>query len=116
MNKDYQELLTFVLRSGELVAENILELGTDKESLTLDFRDKFAAVEDKLRDNKPLEHQDYLYLYTAAITAKEVIKKNARKYAAVVEEYEKNLIPKLKIVAEQTDEEKRQELIEDFFG
>ncbi len=116
MKSEVLQLLKFVARNGAIVAENCLEVNPgDREEVVLDMRDRMATVEQKLEENQELDAQDWIMLYTAALTSKEVIAKNAHTYAAVVKEYESNLIPKLHKVAAAASEEQRQEFIQDYF-
>lgn len=116
MKSEVLQLLKFVARNGAIVAENCLEVNPgDREEVIMDMRNKMAAVEDKLENNEELETEDWIMLYTAALTAKEVIAKNAHIYAAVVKEYEDSLIPKLHKVAAAASNEQRQDFIQDYF-
>lgn len=116
MKNEVRQLLTFVVRNGAIVAENCLIANPeDRADIVNDMRNKMNTVEDKLENNQELDVEDWIMLYTAALTSKEVIAKNAHTYAAVVKEYEDNLIPKLHKIATATSDEQRQEFIEDYF-
>lgn len=116
MKNEVRQLLMFAARNGAIVAENCLEANPeDREELVLDIRNRMDAVETKLENNQELTAEDWIMLYTAALTSKEVIAKNAHTYAAVVKEYEDNLIPKLHKIAAAASDEQRQEFIADYF-
>ena len=55
-------------------------------------------------------------LYTGAMVCATALEKNISTMNAVIKEYKENLIPKLKEVLLQQDEEKYQELIKDYFN
>ena len=124
MNKQYQELLQLVARNGALNAERAMvtigvadteEKKHNIEVLT-EARDNFNKLEDKILKNEKLILTDYIQLYAGAIVSRNIIQKNIETWAAVVKEYDNNLIPKLEEIAKLPDDEKREILIEEFFG
>ena len=74
------------------------------------------ALEDKIAKNEELDIKDYIQLYAGATVSRNIIQKNINTWSAVVKEYDENLIPKLKEIAKEMDNNKRQALIDDFFG
>lgn len=124
MNKQYQELLQLVARNGALNAERAMvtigvadteEKKHNIEVLT-EARDNFNKLEDKILKNEKLILTDYIQLYAGAIVSRNIIQKNIETWTAVVKEYDNNLIPKLEEIAKLLDDEKREILIEEFFG
>lgn len=63
-----------------------------------------------------MDIKDYIQLYAGATVSRNIIQKNINTWSAVVKEYDENLIPKLKEIAKEMDNNKRQALIDDFFG
>lgn len=124
MNKQYQDLFQLVARNGALNAEQAMKnIGTaDTEEKTKNIgilteaRDAFNALEDKISKNEELDIKDYIQLYAGATVSRNIIQKNINTWSAVVKEYDENLIPKLEEVAKEMDNDKRQALIDDFFG
>lgn len=124
MNKQYQDLFQLVARNGALNAEQAMKnIGTaDTEektkniSILTEARDAFNALEDKIAKNEELDIKDYIQLYAGATVSRNIIQKNINTWSAVVKEYDENLIPKLEEVAKEMDNDKRQALIDDFFG
>lgn len=124
MNKQYQELLQLVARNGALNAERAMvtigvadteEKKHNIEVLT-EARDNFNKLEDKILKNEKLILTDCIQLYAGAIVSRNIIQKNIETWTAVVKEYDNNLIPKLEEIAKLPDDEKREILIEEFFG
>lgn len=124
MNKQYRELFQLVARNGALNAETAIKtISEDKEqdhskeitSLT-STRDMFNNLEDRLLAGEEIGFQDYILLYAGAVVTRNLVQKNINTWTAVVKEYDENLIPKLTEVAHESDEVKRDTLIEDFFG
>ena len=122
MNKQYQDLFQLVARNGALNAEKAMEALAEKEDnqkemeVLLDMRERFTALEDKIGANEELSVVDYIQLYAGATVTRNIIQKNINTWTALVKEYDDNLIPKLYEVANETDEVKRNTLIEDFFS
>ena len=124
MNKQYQDLFQLVARNGALNAEQAMKnIGTaDTEEKTKNInilteaRDAFNALEDKIAKNEELDIKDYIQLYAGATVSRNIIQKNINTWSAVVKEYDENLIPKLEEVAKEMNSDKRQALIDDFFG
>ena len=79
-------------------------------------RDNFNKLEDKILKNEKLVLTDFIQLYAGAIVSRNIVQKNIETWTAVVKEYDDNLIPKLEEVAKLPDDEKREILIEEFFG
>lgn len=122
MNKQYQDLFQLVARNGALNAEKAMEALAEKEDnqkemeVLLDMRERFTALEDKIGANEELSIVDYIQLYAGATVTRNILQKNINTWTALVKEYDDNLIPKLYEVANETDEVKRNTLIEDFFS
>ena len=125
MNAEYRELFQMVAQNAAINAENGMDAfrKDDSEDHTKEIsdlekaRNRFNEIEDKLKDdNFELNKADYLMLYTGAMVCATVLEKNISTMNAVIKEYKGNLIPKLKEVLLQQDEEKYQELIKDYFN
>ena len=125
MNAEYRELFQMVAQNAAINAENGMDAfrkddsgDHTKEINDLEkARNRFNEIEDKLKDgNSELNKADYLMLYTGAMVCATVLEKNISTMNAVIKEYKENLIPKLKEVLLQQDEEKYQELIKDYFN
>ena len=125
MNAEYRELFQMVAQNAAINAENGMDAfrRDDSEDHTKEIsdlekaRNRFNEIEDKLRDgNSELNKADYLMLYTGAMICATALEKNISTMNAVIKEYKENLIPKLKEVLLQQDEEKYQELIKDYFN
>lgn len=123
MNKQYQDLFQVIARNGALNAEQAmkkLQESEDKEkeiAVLVDMRDRFNVLEDKILKNEtPLTLTDFIQLYAGATVSRNIIQKNINTWAAVVKEYDENLIPKLYEVANESDQEKRDSLIEEYFS
>ena len=124
MNKQYQELFQLVARNGALNAERAMATigvaDTDEKKHNIEVlteaRDNFNKLEDKILKNEKLVLTDFIQLYAGAIVSRNIIQKNIETWTAVVKEYDDNLIPKLEEVAKFPDDEKREILIEEFFG
>lgn len=125
MNAEYRELFQMVAQNAAINAENGMDVfrKDDSEDHTKEINDlerarnRFNEIEDKLKDdNSELNKADYLMLYTGAMVCATALEKNISTMNAVIKEYRENLIPKLKEVLLQQDEEKYQELIKDYFN
>lgn len=123
MNKQYQDLFQVIARNGALNAEQAmkkLQESEDKEkeiAVLVDMRDRFNVLEDKILKNEtPLTLADFIQLYAGATVSRNIIQKNINTWTAVVKEYDENLIPKLYEVANESDQEKRDSLIEEYFS
>lgn len=125
MNAEYRELFQMVAQNAAINAENGMDAfrRDDSEDHTKEIsdleraRNRFNEIEDKLKDgNSELNKADYLMLYTGAMVCATALEKNISTMNAVIKEYKENLIPKLKEVLLQQDEEKYQELIKDYFN
>ena len=125
MNAEYRELFQMVAQNAAINAENGMDAfrRDDSEDHTKEIsdlekaRNRFNEIEDKLKDgNSELNKADYLMLYTGAMVCATALEKNISTMNAVIKEYKENLIPKLKEVLLQQDEEKYQELIKDYFS
>lgn len=125
MNAEYRELFQMVAQNAAINAENGMDIfrKDDSEDHTKEINDlerarnRFNEIEDKLKDdNSELNKADYLMLYTGAMVCATALEKNISTMNAVIKEYKENLIPKLKEVLLQQDEEKYQELIKDYFN
>ena len=123
MNKQYQDLFQMVARNGALNAEKAMEAlkgAEDKEKeieVLVDMRDRFNVLEDKiLKNEEPLSLTDFIQLYAGATVSRNIIQKNINTWTAVVKEYDDNLIPKLYEMANETDSEKREALMDEYFN
>ena len=123
MNKQYQDLFQMVARNGALNAEKAMEAlkgAEDKEKeieVLVDMRDRFNVLEDKiLKNEEPLSLTDFIQLYAGATVSRNIIQKNINTWTAVVKEYDDNLIPKLYEMANETDPEKREALMDEYFN
>ena len=125
MNAEYRELFQMVAQNAAINAENGMDVfrKDDSKDHTKEIgdleraRNRFNEIEDKLKDsNSELNKADYLMLYTGAMVCATALEKNISTMNAVIKEYKENLIPKLKEVLLQQDEEKYQELIKDYFN
>lgn len=123
MNKQFQDLFQVVARNGALNAEQAMKKlqeseGKEKEiAVLVDMRDRFNVLEDKItKGEEALTLTDFIQLYAGATVSRNIIQKNINTWTAVVKEYDDNLIPKLYEVANESDEEKRTALIDEFFS
>ena len=125
MNAEYRELFQMIAQNAAINVENGMDIfqkdnskDHTKEIGDLErARNRFNEIEDKLKDgNSELNKADYLMLYTGATVCATALEKNIATMNAVIKEYKENLIPKLKEVLLQQDEEKYQELIKDYFN
>lgn len=125
MNAEYRELFQMVAQNAAINAENGMDIfqKDNSKDYTKEIgdleraRNRFNEIEDKLKDgNSELNKADYLMLYTGAMVCATALEKNISTMNAVIKEYKGNLIPKLKEVLLQQDEEKYQELIKDYFN
>ena len=122
MNKQYQELFQMVARNGALNAERAMEtLGenadAEKVEVLVEMRDRFNLLEDKLlKGESDFELTDFMQLYAGAMVSRNIIQKNIDTWAAIVKEYDDNLIPKLYEVASTTEDAKRDSLVEEYFS
>ena len=122
MNKQYQELFQMVARNGALNAERAMEtLGenadAEKVEVLVEMRDRFNLLEDKLlKGESDFELTDFMQLYAGAMVSRNIIQKNIDTWAAIVKEYDDNLIPKLYELASTTEDAKRDSLVEEYFS
>ena len=122
MNKRYQDLFQAIARNGALNAEKaieVLEANNEKareRNILLDMRDKYNELEDKIINGNELNFADYIQLYAGAMVSRNIFEKNIASLTKVLQEYDDNLIPKLKSVALEMNKDKWQELIEDYFN
>lgn len=123
MNKQFQDLFQVVARNGALNAEQAMKKlqeseGKEKEiAVLVDMRDRFNVLEDKItKGEEALTLTDFIQLYAGATVSRNIIQKNINTWTAVVKEYDDNLIPKLYEVANESDEEKRAALVDEFFS
>lgn len=123
MNKQFQDLFQVVARNGALNAEQAMKKlqeseGKEKEiAVLVDMRDRFNVLEDKItKGEEALTLTDFIQLYAGATVSRNIVQKNINTWTAVVKEYDDNLIPKLYEVANESDEEKRAALVDEFFS
>lgn len=122
MNKRYQDLFQAIARNGALNAEKaieVLEANNEKareRNILLDMRDKYNELEDKIVNGDELKFADYIQLYAGAMVSRNLLEKNITSLTKALQEYDDNLIPKLKSVALEMNKDKWQELIEDYFN
>ena len=112
-----------VARNGALNAEKAMEAleaeeNKEKElTVLIEMRDRFNVLEDKiLKGEEPLTVVDFIQLYAGAMVSRNIIQKNINTWTAIVKEYDDNLIPKLYEIANETNEEKRASLIDEYFS
>ena len=114
MNAEYRELFQMVAQNAAINAENGMDAfrKDDSEDHTNEIndlelaRDRFNELEDKLKNlDSELNKTDYLMLYTGAMVCATILEKNVATMTAVIKEYRENLIPRLKEVLLQKDEE-----------
>ena len=125
MNAEYRELFQMVAQNAAINAENGMDVfqKDDSEDHTKEINDlerarnRFNEIEDKLKNpDSELNKTDYLMLYTGAMICAAALERNITTLTAVIKEYKENLIPRLKEVLLQKDEEKYKELVEDYFN
>lgn len=123
MNKQYTDLFQVVARNGALNAEKAMDAigldNSDKQEeikVLTEMRDKFNVLEDKILKGETLEIVDYIQLYAGAMVSRNIIQKNIDTWTAIVKEYDDNLIPKLYEVANTTDDDRRNTLVDEFFS
>lgn len=123
MNKQYTDLFQVVARNGALNAEKAMDAigldNSDKQEeikVLTEMRDKFNLLEDKILKEETLEIVDYIQLYAGAMVSRNIIQKNIDTWTAIVKEYDDNLIPKLYEVANTTDDDRRNTLVDEFFS
>ena len=123
MNKQYTDLFQVVARNGALNAEKAMDAigldNSDKQEeikVLTEMRDKFNVLEDKILKEEALEIVDYIQLYAGAMVSRNIIQKNIDTWTAIVKEYDDNLIPKLYEVANTTDDDRRNTLVDEFFS
>ena len=123
MNKQFQDLFQVVARNGALNAEQAMKKLQESESkeeeiaVLVDMRDRFNILEDKItKGEEALTLTDFIQLYAGATVSRNIIQKNINTWTAVVKEYDDNLSPKLYEVANESDEEKRAALVDEFFS
>lgn len=123
MNKQFQDLFQVIARNGALNAEQAMKKLQESESkeeeiaVLVDMRDRFNVLEDKItKGEEALTLTDFIQLYAGATVSRNIIQKNINTWTAVVKEYDDNLIPKLYEVANESDEEKRAALVDEFFS
>ena len=123
MNKQYTDLFQVVARNGALNAEKAMDAigldNSDKQEeikVLTEMRDKFNVLEDKILKEETLEIVDYIQLYAGAMVSRNIIQKNIDTWTAIVKEYDDNLIPKLYEVANTTDDDRRNTLVDEFFS
>ena len=115
LDEQYRNLFAIIARNGAINGENALEMakneGQNKISensiaSTEVMIENFRKLEDKISLGKePLTGLDYVFLYVGAIVSKELITKSIEKMRFVVNEYENNILPALKTVAQMSDED-----------
>lgn len=106
-DKVWHELLQAISISGESMAEQSMEIAKKKRNeedyrQAQSMRKTFQDITDSIKNNQSLTSSDYLYLFMSATFVKEHIKKEISKKQIVVDEYETNVIPKLKNLAIST--------------
>lgn len=125
MNAEYRELFQMVAQNAAINAENGMDVfrKDDSEDHTKEINDlerarnRFNEIEDKLKDpDSELNKTDYLMLYTGAMVCATALERNITTLTSVIKEYRENLIPRLKEILLQKDEEKYKELVEDYFN
>ena len=125
MNAEYRELFQMVAQNAAINAENGMDAfrkddsGDHTEEIN-DLeraRNHFNEIEDKLKGpDSALNKTDYLMLYTGAMVCATILERSVTTLTAEIKEYRENLIPRLKEVLLQKDEEKYKELVEEYFN
>jgi len=121
ISEQYRELFALVARNGAINGEKAMDVLKKNDAdadikATAEMTDKFRALEDKIRNGEELSGLDYVYLYAGATISREILAKNINTWAAIVNEYDTNLIPKLFEIAKETDAEKQAKLVEENFS
>jgi len=121
ISEQYRELFALVARNGAINGEKAMDVLKKNDAdadikATAEMTDKFRALEDKIRNGEELSGLDYVYLYAGATISREILAKNINTWAASVNEYDTNLIPKLFEIAKETDAEKQAKLVEENFS
>jgi len=121
ISEQYRELFALVARNGAINGEKAMDVLKKNDAdadikATAEMTDKFRALEDKIRNGEELSGLDYVYLYAGATISREILAKNINTWAAIVNEYNTNLIPKLFEIAKETDAEKQAKLVEENFS
>ena len=121
ISNQYKELFALVARNGAINGEKAMEVLTKNNSeadikATADMTQRFRELEDKINAGGELTGLDYVYLYAGATISREILAKNVNTWTAIIHEYDTNLIPKLFEIAKETDAEKQNNMVEEFFS
>lgn len=121
MTQEYKELLEFVAENGAINGEKAIEvtLTEDPEAdvdATRRVTESFRKIKDKIHNDEELSQADYALLWVGSNVSKTLIQKNIDKWTAVIHEYEVTLMPRLYAIATCRDQDKSQELIEEYFN
>lgn len=117
MTQEWKDLLAMVAQNGAINAEQTIQkLGEQEHQPTLEARDNFLALKDKINNDVPLEGKDFLNLWVGASISCSLIEKNIKIWTNVVQKYKTDLLPKLyEVAAASPDAEKQQELFHNYF-
>ena len=121
ISEQYRELFALVARNGAINGEKAIDVLKKNDAdadikATAEMTDKFRALEDKINNGEEPSGLDYVYLYAGATISREILAKNINTWAAIVNEYDTNLIPKLFEIAKEIDIEKQAKLVEENFS
>ena len=121
ISNQYKELFALVARNGAINGEKAMEILTKNNSdadikATADMTQRFRELEDKINAGEELVGLDYVYLYAGATISREILAKNVNTWTAIIHEYDTNLIPKLFEIAKETDAEKQNNMVKEFFS
>lgn len=121
ISEQYRELFALVARNGAINGEKAMDVLKKNDAdadikATAEMTDKFRALEDKINNGEEPSGLDYVYLYAGAAISREILAKNINTWAAIVNEYDTNLIPKLFEIAKEIDAEKQAKLVEENFS
>lgn len=121
ISEQYRELFALVARNGAINGEKAMDVLKKNDAdadikATAEMTDKFRVLEDKIRNGEEPSGLDYVYLYAGAAISREILAKNINTWAAIVNEYDTNLIPKLFEIAKEIDVEKQKKLVEESFS
>lgn len=102
ISNEYKNLFLAICENLEVAAETAMETHKKNNDLTMfktskEMRDKYARLNDKIsvQGIEALDKQNYLDLLVGSFTVINQFKDKINKMNAVIEQYEKDLIPKI---------------------
>lgn len=121
MRQEMGELLFNISLNCEVIAEKSIEKMVnsgqkEKVNKLKEVLMKYKTITDKIKSKQPLEQKEYLYLWTGAQLASQLINSRALQLQKVVESYQDAIIPLLLDLSKANDETYREELLENFFN